>query len=116
MGETIGKENVQILVPLIGVGGGEAIDEVDADVLEASLFGPVEALLGMMRVVATAQILQVVVEKALDADAEAVDPELAQTFEVFQRQRVGIGLKGDFGIRRDRIMRINMVQQLSDFL
>ena len=48
MGETIGKENVQVLVLLPGVGGGEAIDKVNADVLEASQFGPVEALLGVM--------------------------------------------------------------------
>ena len=65
---------------------------------------------------ATAQILQVIVEKALDADAEPVDLKLAQAFEIVQRQRVGVGLKGDFGIRGYWIMRINKVKQLADFL
>ena len=35
MGEVVSEENVQILVPLLGIGGGQAIDEVDTDVCEA---------------------------------------------------------------------------------
>ena len=56
---------------------------------------------------ATAQILQVIVEKALDTDAEPVDPKLSQTFEVCQRQRVGIGFKGDFSVFVDGIRLLN---------
>ena len=73
MGQAVGEENVQIAVPLLGIGSRKAIDEVDADVCEAGQLGPIEALLGMVRIVSTAQILQVVVEKALDADAQAID-------------------------------------------
>ena len=84
MGQAVCEEDVQILVPLFGIGGGQAIDEVDADVAETNLFGPVEALAGVMCVMAATQILQVVVEEALDADAQSVDSKSAQAFKVFQ--------------------------------
>jgi hypothetical protein len=38
----------------------------------------------MVGVVFSAQVLQVVVEEALDADAQPVDSKLSQTFKVFQ--------------------------------
>ena len=87
----------------------EVFDEVYTDVVEASKFGPVEALLGMIGVVLAVQVLQVVVEKALDADTESVDTHIAQTDEVLQRQRVGVSLKGDFGICGDGVVGINKV-------
>ena len=62
-----------------------------------------------MGVMLAAQVLQVVVEKALDANTEAVNADVAQTNEVFQRQRVGVGFQGDFGICGDGIVCINKV-------
>ena len=115
VGKTQFEEKVEVAVPLLGIGGGQAIDEVDADVAEAGLFGPVEALPGMVGVVATAQVLKVVVEETLDADAKAVDTEVSQAFKVFWRQRVGVGLKGDFGIGCDRVVVVDAVQQVIDF-
>ena len=52
VGREVGKvhleEKVEVAVPLVGIGGGHAIDEIDADVAEAGLLGPVNALKGML--------------------------------------------------------------------
>ena len=115
VGEVQFEEKVEVTVPLLGIGDGEAINQVDADVTEACLFGPFDALSGVNGVVATAQVVQVVVEEALDADAEPVDTKSALAFEVVQGQCIGVGLKGDFGIAGHGIVLINKVQQLADF-
>ena len=62
-----------------------------------------------------AKVLQIVIKKTLNPDAESVDAHVAQGFKVFQRQRVGIGLKGDFGVRGDGIVFLNKVHQIVDF-
>ena len=67
------KKQVEVAFPLRGVGSREAIDEVEAEVVETCLFGPNEAVSGVFRIVFAAQILQVVVEKALYPDAKSVD-------------------------------------------
>ena len=36
VGKVVGKENIQISVPLFGVGGGQAINQVDANVFKTN--------------------------------------------------------------------------------
>ena len=101
---------------MLSIGGGQAIDEVDANVFKTNLFGPIKALAGVFGVVLAAQILQIVVEKTLDADTEAINAQVAQVFKVFQRQRVGVGFEGDFRLVCNGIGRINKVEQIANFV
>ena len=101
---------------MLSIGGGQAINQVDANVFKTSLFCPIKALAGVFGVVLAAQILQIVVEKTLDADAEAINAQVAQVFKVFQRQRVGVGFEGDFRLVCNGIGRINKVEQIANFV
>ena len=74
MRKTCLKKQIQVAIPLVSIRGGKAIDEVDADILETSVFGPLEALPSMVCIVTAAQVMKVVVEEALDADAQTVNP------------------------------------------
>ncbi len=76
MGQVILKKEIKVAVPLLGVGGGQTINQVDANIFKTSLFGPIEALAGVIGVVFAAEVLQIVVEKALNADAQPIDANL----------------------------------------
>ena len=74
------KKLVEVLAPAVGVGGGQAVDQVDADIIEARLFGPLDALKGMFSVMTATQVFQVFVKEALDADAKTIYTERSQAF------------------------------------
>ena len=109
------EKDVEVAVPLVGIGGGETVDEVEAEVVETSLFGPTDTLAGMFGIVAAAEIIQIVVEETLYADAEPVDAQFAQGRKVINRQGVGVGFEGDLGVGFNFVMIFDEHQQVADF-
>ena len=77
VGQVVTEEKVKIFVPLRCVGSRQAINQIDADIAETRLLGPFDAILGVIGVVFSAQISQIVVEKALDTDADAINAHVS---------------------------------------
>ena len=76
--------------------GGEAIDEVDADVVEACGVGVGDGVEGLLGGVAAVEKPQHAVVEALDAYAQAVEEmQSGEGLQVVGREVLGVGLDGD---------------------
>ena len=75
-----------------------AVDEVEADVVEAGRARPVDGGGHPHRVVGAVEGAQDVVDRRLHAEADPVEAGRPQLLEVPRRDAVGVGLRGDLDV------------------
>ena len=85
----------EVALPAFVRFAGQAVDEVDADVVEAVTAATLHGFDGLPGVVASVQQTEGGVVEGLDAHADAVEGQAAEHGCVLLGQVVGIGLKGN---------------------
>ena len=89
------------VLPLVEALVGQAVHQVEVDVIEPGATGSLEGLDGPVRAVASAQQLQQSVVEALHTDTKAVYALPQQPPAGLGVQVAGVGLDGDLGVRSD---------------
>ena len=93
-----GQGGVQGVLPLAEGLAGQAVHQVQADVVEAGAAAMAQGGGGFGSIVAAAQHRQQGVVHTLDADADAVDAGGVEVGAARRGEVVGVALGGDFGI------------------
>ena len=92
---------------------GQAVHQIQGQVVEAHLPGQLHRLDRLPVAVGAAQLLEKAVVIALDPQGNPVEALRPQTLQKLFRDRIRIGLKGDFPVARHRKPASNGVQNLN---
>ena len=95
---------------------GQAVDEVDADVVEPGLTRGCHGELGLLPVVAAAYELEYVVVRALHAHGEAVETLFPELGELSERGAVGVDLHRDLAVLEHAAAALELIPELEQAL
>jgi len=93
---------------------GEAVDEVDVDAIEAEIAGGLDEIAGELERLDAMNCFLNERMKILDAHAEAVETELAESFEMLAAGDAGIDFDADFSVGRESEMFAREAVQIFD--
>lgn len=92
----------------------QRIHQVEVEIVEAGLLRGPHRAFGIAAGMDAAEALQATVVEGLHAEAEPVHPGLAVAGERTMLDRAGIGLQGDFRVRREAQARAGKLQETVD--
>jgi len=76
----------------------QSVHEIQADRIDPRPVRCLDRPSGLACVMGAPEYSQFRIVERLDADGQTIDPALLQSFDITADERLGIGLKGDFGI------------------
>ncbi len=111
-----GERQGQGLLPQAECLARNAVDQIEADVVESGRDGVLDRGPCLPVIVTAAQKAEQPVVKGLNADVDAVDPGKAERFEISGFGIPRIHLDGDFRFRQNRIIPADGCQDVCDAL
>ncbi|CRM80693.1 hypothetical protein [Pseudomonas sp. 22 E 5] len=90
---------------------GQAVHQVQVEVIEPGLAGHTSGAHSLIAIMDAAQRLKLLLLEALDANGQAIDPQLAVRHELLLFEGAGVGFQGDFDIACKRNTGLHALEQ-----